>query len=496
MDTKATSSIVEKSLDPQDWDEMRALGHQMVDDMMDYLQTISQQPSWKPMPLEVKEFFEERLPESGQPIAEIYRDFQHYILPYNKGNVHPRFWAWVQGTGTPLGALADFLASSLNPNVTIGEHAPMYVDRQVVNWCKQLMGFPENATGILVSGASMANITALIAARNHFDKRNIRKHGLQSIEGKLLMYCSSETHSCVQKAAEAIGLGSDGVRKVSVDADYRMNVDELEAQIKSDLAAGNLPFCVVANAGTVNTGSIDPMARIAAICKEYSLWFHVDGAFGALAKLLPEYETELAPLAEADSLAFDLHKWMYINYEVACCLIRDASAHREAFAIVPNYLMSHDRGLASGLEPVNNYGMELSRGFKALKVWMSIKEHGINTYRDLIRQNISQCQYLAELIQDSTHLELKAPVLMNIVCFRFTVSDLDTGKLNNLNKEILMHLHEQGIASPSNAVLNGEYVIRVANTNHRSTRADFEALVQACEEIGSKILKSSQIKPA
>lgn len=484
------TASADHNLDPKDWDAMRALGHRMIDDMMNYLEQIDQEPVWRPMPETAKAFLREDIPQKPEDPEEVYQAFKQYILPYNKGNIHPRFFGWVQGTGTPFGALAEFLAAAMNPNVGIGEHAAMYVDRQVIEWCKQMMNYPAEASGILLSGGSMANITALTVARNHQLGLDIRKSGLKSLSGLLTLYYSVETHSCLQKAAEVLGLGMDAVRKIGVDADYRINLSELEARIQADIAAGNLPFCVVGNAGTVNTGAIDPLEELKGVCDKYGLWFHVDGAFGALAKLVPEYAETLKPIEQADSVAFDLHKWMYMPYEIGCVLIKNAEAHRKAFAVTPSYLTAEIRGLAGGPDPMNNFGLELSRGFKALKVWMSLKEHGLEKYRWMIRQNIAQAFYLGSLIEAHESLELLAPVTMNIVCYRYRREGLSEETLNRLNKEILIQLQEAGIASPSSTLLDGRFAIRVANVNQRSKNIDFETLTRETVRIGDAVADS------
>lgn len=481
---------IDLTLDPENWEEMRQLGHQMVDDMIDYWKSIRDQKVWKPIPSEVKAFFDQPLPATGQDPKEIYTEFKQYIFPYNKGNVHPRFFAWIQGTGTPLGSLADFLASGMNPNTTIGEHAAMYVDRQVINWCKELLGFPVEASGILVSGGSMANITALTVARNSVGDLQIRKRGLRQSEPKLVLYCSTETHSCIDKAAEIIGLGSDSVRKIPVNDAFEMRIDLLEKQIEADIEAGFTPFAIVGTSGTVNTGAIDPLEELSEICKKHKLWFHIDGAYGALAKLDPRYESQLRAIESADSLAFDLHKWLYVPYEVGCTLIRDAKKHRAAFAITPNYLLQENRGLSGGLDSINHYGFELSRGFKALKVWMSLKEHGREKYAQLITQNNDQAVYLADLVDKNPELELTAPVCMSITCFRMIKKGADENSLRELNREILLRLQEEGIASPSSTILHGKYTLRIANVNQRTRMEDMDLLVREVLRIGKEILKS------
>ena len=475
------------TLDPQDWSAMRSLGHQMIDDMMDYLQNIGNEPVWREISTEAKQFLKEPIPQKATDIGKVYEEFKQYILPYTKGNIHPRFFAWVEGTGTPFGVLAEMLAAAMNPNVTNGEHSAMYVDQQVIEWCKQMMNYPATASGILLSGASMANITALTVARNHQLGRNVRKEGLQTGVGQMVLYCSDETHICIQKAAEVLGLGTDSVRKISVDSSYKINIRELVKAIEKDLGDGFTPFCIVGNAGTVNTGAIDPLDELFSICKKYHLWLHIDGAFGALAKLLPKYAKQLEVIEVADSVAFDLHKWMYMPYGVGCVLVKNAEAHRNAFAVTPKYLLQEERGLAGGPDRINNFGIELSRGFKALKVWMSIKEHGIEKYASVIGQNIAQAFYLSDLIIRESSLELLSPVTMNIVCYRFTIVGLSATELNELNKEIVIQLQEQGIASPSSTILNGEYAIRICIVNHRSQDADFELLVKETIRIGREL---------
>jgi aromatic-L-amino-acid/L-tryptophan decarboxylase len=475
------------TLDPENWDAMRQLGHQMIDDLFDYWENIREEKIWKPIPAQVKEFLDQPLPQNGQSAEEVYREFKQNIFPYNKGNVHPRFFAWIQGTGTPLGVLADLLASGMNPNVAIGEHAAMYVDRQVVNWCKELMNFPADASGILVSGGSMANITALTVARNSFRDERIRSKGLKAASGQLVLYCSVETHSCIQKAAEVIGLGTEAVRKIGVNDQFELDSDALRAQIELDIAAGLLPFCIVGTSGTVNTGAIDPLDELLAISRNYEMWFHIDGAYGALAKLDPKYAGRLSAIEEADSLAFDLHKWLYVPYEVGCTLIRNSKMHRDSFAITPNYLIQENRGLSGGLDSINNYGFELSRGFKALKIWMSLKEQGREKYAQMIAQNNRQAEYLGELVTSSQNLELMAPVSMSITCFRMTKLGYSEEMLRELNREILLRLQEEGIASPSSTVLNGKYTLRVANVNQRTRMEDMDLLVREVLRIGNEI---------
>ncbi len=481
-------NFTEENLDPVDWEKTRALAHQMVDDMVNYLRDVRERPVWQATPAATRELAGRPLPVGPDAIETIYEDFRTHILPYTKGNIHPRFFAWVQGTGTITAALADFLASTMNPNVTIGDHAAMYIDAQIVNWAKEMFHFPATAGGMLVSGATMANLTALTVARNSYNP-SIRNKGLYVLRGHLVMYCSTETHSCVQKAAEMLGIGLEGMRQIPVDENYRINIRALEQQIAEDKAAGMLPFCIVGNAGTVNTGAVDPLDELQKICRRERLWFHVDGAFGAMASLLPEYESQLKAIRTADSLAFDWHKWMYLPYEVGCVLIRDAKLQRAAFALQPNYLLSHERGLPAGPDPITNYGVELSRGFKALKIWMQLREHGIDKYRRLIAQNIEQCRWLAAQVEEQAELELLSPVFLNIVCYRYRPVGqvMEEQALNALNRELLMLLHERAVATPSYTVLQGRYAIRVCIVNHRTRKEDLQALLTESLRIGREL---------
>lgn len=480
----------EESLDPSRWTELEDLGSEMVHDMMQFLKTIRSQPVWQRPGDDTRRHFDKPLPREAQSFREVYEEFKTHILPYHLGNMHPRFWSWVMGNGSAQGMLAEMLAAGMNSNVGIGDQAAMYVDRQVVAWCKEMMNFPGESSGSLVSGASGANLNALIVARNAAN-RYIRQCGLQVYSGRLVMYASTETHSCIQKAAEIMGIGSEGLRKVNVNSAYEMDTHHLEELIKEDLVLGNMPFCVVANVGTVNTGAIDPLQEIFFIALKYRLWFHIDGAFGALLKLLPEYASKLTCLELADSIAFDLHKWMYMPYEAGVVLVKDAQEHRNTYALQPDYIANQERGIAAGPELPSNFGFDLSRGFKALKVWMTLKEQGIDKFGRLIRQNIQQANYLAGLIRKTDRLEVMAPVSMNIVCFRYNPGWLNASSLDDMNREILLQLQEQGIAAPSYTRLKDAYCLRVAVSNHRSRREDFDQLIKEVQRIGKRLTENA-----
>jgi glutamate/tyrosine decarboxylase-like PLP-dependent enzyme len=478
-----------ETLDPGNWDEMRDLAHRMVDDALDYIQSAGERPVWNPVQADVAERLKAPAPFEPSSPAEVYGEFQENVLPYNLHTNHPRFWAWYMGSGTVMGALADFLAAVLNPNVGGINHVAPRVEQQVIGWINDMMGYPQNASGILTSGASMANFTALTVARNTNCGYDVRREGVLAAPGPLTVYASTEIHSCNQKAIETLGLGSDGLRKVPVRDDYTLDLDALERQVLKDREAGMVPFCVIATAGTINTGAIDDMNAIADFCAREGLWFHVDGAIGAVAVLADKLRGQLSGMDRADSIALDLHKWMHIPFEAGCVVIRNASAHRDSFALVPEYLQrdADGGGMASGSYWFSDYGLQLTRQFRALKVWMSIKEHGLARFGRMIARNVEQAHYLGRLLEATPELELTAPIGLDIVCFRFNPGGLDKEAVNTLNRDLLVKLQEGGVAAPSYTTLKGNYCLRVAISNHRSRFEDFDLLVDEVLRIGRSL---------
>ena len=487
-------NVHEETLDPKDWDEIRHLGHKMIDDMLDYLQNIRQRPAWQPSPEDVRNHFKTPLPDKPENISDIYEEFKDFILPYPVGNIHPRFWGWVFGTGSAYGMLADMLASGMNSNALGGDQSPSYVENQVIEWCKQLIGYPSESSGVLVSGCTMANLVGLTVARNTNAGFDIRKEGLNNCPKPMVLYASSEIHSSNQISIELLGLGSDSLRKIPVNNNYEINTDLLRKQIINDKKNGMQPFCVIGTAGTVNTGAVDNLEEIAEICKEENLWFHIDGAFGIFAVLDEKFSKMQKGIQLADSVAFDLHKWMYMPYEIGCVLVKNENIHRNAFTYTPEYLEHTQRGLASKANWFSDYGVQLSRGFRSLKAWMCFKENGADKYRRLVSQNIQQAQYLSDLLDKENELQLLAPVPMNIVCYRYILDGYSNEQLNQINKELLIRIQESGIAAPSHTTLNGNFAIRVAITNHRSRREDFELLTRESIQIGREIVQDFPIK--
>ncbi len=486
-----TASTPFETLDPENWDEMRALAHRMVDDAVDYIQHVAERPVWQPVPAATRQRLQSPAPRAPEKPELVYADFKRDILPYPMGNIHPRFWAWYMGSGTFMGAMGDFLAAIMNPNVGGANHVANLVEQQVVGWMRDMLGFPAAASGLLVSGASMANLIGITVARNTHCGYDVRHKGVQAAPGPLTVYASTEVHSCNQKAVETLGLGSHGLRGVPVKSDYTIDLDALQRQIDADRKAGMVPFCVIGNAGTINTGAIDDLNALADLCQREKLWFHVDGAIGAVAVLADNVRSQLAGMERADSVALDLHKWMHVPFEAGCVLVRNEAAHRESFSLTPEYLAREvdAGGLASGAFWFSDYGLQLTRQFRALKVWMSIKEHGLDRFGRMMQRNVEQAHYLGSLIAAATELEMLAPIGLDIVCFRFNPGSLDADKLDRLNRDILIQLQERGIAAPSYTTLKGQYCLRVAIANHRSRNEDFAVLVEEVLNIGRQLTR-------
>lgn len=476
-------------LDPADWEAYRALAHRMLDESLDYLRDVADRPAWTAMPAAVRaELAGEPLPRAGVGDARAYEDFLRLVRPYPNGNIHPRFWGWVMGTGTPQAAMADFLASVMNPNVGGLEQAPVLVERQVIRWCAELMGFPSDAGGILVSGGTMANVLGLAVARQERAGFDVRAEGQAGTHPRLLVYASSEVHGWLKKACEFLGLGSASFRRVPVRDDFTVDVPAMAALIAADRAAGHRPCCIIGTAGTVQTGATDDLDALADLAAREGCWFHVDGAFGAMAALAPSLRPLLRGMERADSLAFDLHKWGYLPFDIAVLLVREDAALVRTFSMEAAYLASGSRGLMAetGIFFADR-GIELTRGFRALKAWMQFRAAGTDRLGAHIARNVAQARHLETLVRNEPSLELLAPVPLNLVNFRYVAPGRGDTALDDLNRTILAELQERGIAVPSGTTIRGRFAIRVAITNHRSTDADFEALVAAVVTLGRQL---------
>lgn len=494
--TTNPSSFV--SFDPStaaEWHALTSLGQRMVEEMMHALQTLPNAPVWRPMPAEIREAIQEPVPRDGIGPDAVYAQFVERVLPYPSGNWHPRFFGWVQGNGTPLAMLADMLAAGFNPHLRGFNQAPADIEQLVVTWLGELMGLP-GASGLFVTGGSMANTNGLAVARHAAAKArgySLRADGIQTWPEEaprkpLVFYGSVETHGWAHKAAEWLGLGRRAFRQVPVDPEYRMDVDVLRHMIAADRAAGLDPFCVIGTAGTVNTGATDPLDAVADVCRDEALWFHVDGAFGALVALSDTLRPVVSGMERADSLAFDLHKWGSMPFECACVLVRDGAMHLDAFHSAPAYLVNTTRGVSADRVTFADLGIDLTRSFKALKVWMQFKSDGVNKLARIIEQNVAQVQDLVAQVGAHPELELLAPAPLNIACLRYRAGELAPEALDALNQELLLRLQERGIAVPSSTRLNGHFAIRVAHVNHRTQSHDIDTMVNAIVAIGRELV--------
>ncbi len=474
----------DQCLDPADWQEFRALAHKMVDAAVDKMARAREGRVWTEVPAELKQSLQSALPSQGLgPVAVQHRI--EALLPYGVGNTHPRFFGWVHGSGTPGNLIADIAAAAMNANLGGRDHGAMYVEKQVVRWCRELFEFPEDASGLVVSGTSIATVVALKTARDRHLGFAPRKSGVGG--AKLIGYTSTQTHSCVARAFDILGLGADALRKIAVNERFEIDVEALKQAIAADRAAGLDPFLIVGTAGAVNVGAIDDLEALADLAAHEKLWLHVDGAFGASGVLSERIRPRLSGLKRADSLAFDFHKWMHVNYDAGFVLMRSEVDHRRAFSERPDYLKGADRGLAAGNPWPVEYGPELSRGFRALKIWTQLAEHGTDKLGQLITRNCEQASHLADLVAAHQHLELLAPVAMNICCFRYLAPAFSPEALDRLNDEIVIQLQLQGIAAPSTTVLHGKTAIRVNITNHRTRFDDLDLLVREVSRIGASL---------
>jgi aromatic-L-amino-acid/L-tryptophan decarboxylase len=473
----------EKTLDPDDWDEVHRVFRRAAELCLDHTRDLREGPVWQPTPQAIKARFREPLPHKGQPLGDLLACFEEAILPYGTGNAHPRFWGWVHGSGNVAGVLGEMLAAFMNCNAGGRDHIATYVERQVVDWSKEIFAFPHSSSGILTTGTSMATLIALAVARDSKADADVQKYGVAAAS-PLVGYASTEAHRSVAKAFDLLGLGTDALRLVPVDGDHRMRVDRLADLVEVDRARGCRPFVVIVSAGTANTGAIDDIERIAPVCRANDLWMHVDGAFGGLAVLTPGYRPQLAQIAQAESIAFDFHKWLHVPYDAGCVLVRDGHAHQRAFAARPDYLAGHAEGLAAGEPWYCDFGPELSRGFRALKVWFSLKAHGTERYGELIAQNCAQARYLGALVESHADFELLAKVSLNIVCVRFVAPGLADDELDTLNGQIVAELQTRGIAVTSTARICGKTAIRAAITNHRTTTKDLDLLLAEAQRVG------------
>lgn len=475
----------EETLDPEDWAATRALAHRMVDEAVDHLDRVRERPVWRPMPDDVRAKFQTSLPEDPASLDQVYREYRETVGAYPMGNVHPRFWGWYMGASNFTGALGDFLAAVEGTNLGGGNTGAAQVEQQVVDWLKEIAGFPKSASGTLTSGGSMANLVAHTVIRNLAAGYDVRKEGIAALKRPLRFYASDQVHSCHQKALETLGLGSMALVEVASDERQRIRLDALEAAIVEDRANGLQPACVIGTAGTTNTGAVDDLVAIADLCERERLWFHVDGCIGGVLRLAPDHAHLVNGIERAGSVAIDPHKWLHAPFEAGAVLIKDPQAHFATFEMHGPYLQLQNRGMIAG-KFLADYGLELSRGFRALKIWMAFKEQGAAKFGRLIGQDIAHARYMAGQIEAHPHLELIAPVDLNIVCFRHVASDEDAAR--TLNTEVMLRLQERGLAVPSDTTVKGKHGLRCAFNNHRTRRADIDGFLIDVLEVAEEIV--------
>src|SRR6266566_1333103 len=468
-------------LDPSA-DEIRDWGNSVIELMADYLGDLRDRGVYRHMSSrEIRGRLDGALPAKGTDFDGLLKVFRETIIPFSRQNAHPRMFGYVQSPGTPLAAFADLLVSTLNANLTAWRSAPAPVEleRLTIDWIRQILGFDSEAGGLFVSGGSMANLTALGAAQQ------TREHSL----GRLRMYASSATHFSITKAAALLGIGRENVQHVAVDEHFKMRMDDLVAKITADLEAGYVPFCVVGNAGTVDTGAVDPLREIRDVANRFELWMHVDGSYGAFAVLAPSARKLFAGMEQADSIALDPHKWLYLPVDVGCVIYRDPEIARATFAHEAEYTRmfgeKEDEAFVCW-----DYGPELSRRFRAVKVWMVLRGVGLDRLSEAIESNLACARHLESMVQASDDFEMVAPVELSIFCFRHVPRQLRSespGAINAFNEDLLVALQRDGSSYLSNAMLGDRFALRGCVLNYRTTLRDMNILLDDLRRVATSL---------
>jgi glutamate/tyrosine decarboxylase-like PLP-dependent enzyme len=483
------------SLDPQDWAALRALAHRALDESFDAIAGIRERPPWRPIPPQVRAAISgDPLPRGPSDPADVYAAFTERIAPYAVDNRHPRFFGWVHGAGTPAAVIAALLAAGMNANVGGRDHAAVEVERRVISWWCEVFGFPAGASGYLTTGTSMANLIGVLVARRSAAGAKVRNEGLAEAP-QLVGYTTPEAHGSLGRAFDLAGLGRSALRMVPTG---KWDWKALRVMIAADRKAGNVPFMLVATAGSASTGAMDDLAALADVARDEGLWFHVDGAFGAMVQLAPELRHLVAGIERADSLAFDLHKWLHVPYDAGAVLVRDGELHAATFADHAPYLARTLRGTAGGEPWPTDFGPELSRGFRALGVWFTMKTFGLDRFGELIAHQCAQARAFGERIAATPPLELLTPVSLNIVCFRYVPprtagapDEVDERRFDELNARLAIELQERGLAVPSTTRVDGKLALRMNVMNHRTTQADLDDVLAAVLAVGDELVTSA-----
>jgi aromatic-L-amino-acid decarboxylase len=463
-------------------EEFRRLGYRAVDLLTDHFAALVDQPSRSPVPETVRrDLMDAPAPEDGSDPDALLNEIASTILRYPMGNGSPRFFGWVNSPAAPLAVLGELLASGLNPSVAGGDHAATYIEHAVLRWMRQMVHFPADGGGILTSGGSVANLIGLAVMRHVKTGGRVRADGL--LQPALVVYTSTEGHSCIQKAIELVGIGHSHLRRVPVDSAWRMDIAALERQIAADRGAGLVPACVAATAGTVNTGAIDPLGQVADVCRREALWFHVDAAYGGPAAIVPEVAPLYDGLERADSVAIDAHKWMYVPVECGCAIVRDAGAMRDAFSLVPPYLRDD-----TALPWFSEFGIQQSRGFKALKLWMALRHIGIEGYRRSIARDIALARALQARVRAASDFELVSEGPLSVTCFRYAPEGLrgQNAEIDRVNRAVLDRLQRDGKVFLTGTEIHGRLALRACIVNFRTQESDLDALIDEVRDAGQR----------
>jgi glutamate/tyrosine decarboxylase-like PLP-dependent enzyme len=492
MDSPSPGStlLTSSPLDPADWSAFRDQLERAADALVAHVRDRADGPVWREMPDEIASALLDEIGPDGAGIERTIERLIDDVLPYGVGNLHPRFMGWVHGAGTPGGMIAGLAEAAINANLGGRNTGAARVEQAVIEWTRELFDFPEGSSGILTSGTSMATVIGLAAARQAMTDWDVEQEGLGERGARMRLYASSAVHSCVATALRLLGFGRQALVQVDTDAEGRMDLEQLEARIAADRRDGLEPFAVVGTAGTVDIGAIDDLDALADLAERENLWFHVDGAFGAMAQLSPSLRGRVEGIERADSIAFDFHKWLHVTYDCGCALVRRRDAHEAAFAGRPRYLEGLDEGLAAGEPWFCDYGPELSRGFRALRVWFLLMEHGTDALAEAIDGSVQRARYLARRIDAEASLERAAPASLNLVCFRVAPEPGEDADV--LNAQVVAELQMRGIAAPSTTRINDQVVIRCCLMNHRATTDDMDIMVDGVLEVVDDLRAAAQ----
>jgi glutamate/tyrosine decarboxylase-like PLP-dependent enzyme len=477
-------------------EEFQRLGHMAVEIASNYLAELPTRPVFQRMEESQRQSIM-TMPMPAEPMSgeEILRQAVQLLLLHPMGNGHPRFFGWVNSPPAPIAVITEILAAAMNPSCAGGDHAAIYLEHCVIRWIMELVDFPvEGSMGLLVSGGSMASLTALAAARHRAFRElgvDVRRQGI-STDRKLRLYASAQAHSCIQKAVELVGLGSECIRWIATDEEFRLRPDELRRAIREDRTRGWHPFCVVASAGSVSTGAIDPLDELASAASEAGLWLHVDGAYGAAGTLDPSCAPLFAGIERADSIALDPHKWLSVPVECGCVLVRDGQLLRDAFSLVPSYIRTEAGKGVGNLPWFSEYGFQQTRGFRALKLWVTLAHGGISGLQRQVAQQIALARYLEQRIKATPGFELQSRGRLSIVCFRYVPPELEGNDeaLDALNKNIMERVQSGGTVFLTNTTLNGHFVLRACILNYGTTEQDIDMILQAVQDAVGQVLPS------